>query len=193
LRDSASLIVASIDELTPVLNKVELAEKLHCKPTQLQTITVEFPRSKLGHVIGKNGSTIKKITEKTETAIDVDSDACLIEITGTDNSIEMAKKEIRKIIESIEKDVQVSPVLVEYLTTRVGILWRRLFRACVAGSNIPFLSVSRPFRTCASRIQMYTLTFSATPLQFISKVLLTTWMPLKMLSSILIFNKSLAP
>jgi uncharacterized coiled-coil DUF342 family protein len=122
LRDSTSLIIASIDELTPVLNKVELAEKLHCKPTQLQTITVEFPSKKAGQVIGKNGSTIKNIMEKTETAIDVDGDACLIEITGTDSAIEMAKKEILKITESIEKDVQVSPALVEYLTTRVRIL-----------------------------------------------------------------------
>jgi uncharacterized coiled-coil DUF342 family protein len=125
LRDSTSLIVASIDELTPVLNKVELAEKLHCKPTQLQTITIEFPGSKVGHVIGKNGSTIKNIMEKTETVIDVDADACLFEITGADTAIEMARKEIRKITESIEKDVQVSPALVEYLTARVRILWRR--------------------------------------------------------------------
>lgn len=119
LRDSLSLILASIDELSPVLAKVELADRLSCATTELTTITVDCPKEKTRHVIGKNGANIKQIMERTSVAIDVDSDTGKIVITGSQSALDAATKEIRRITEAVEEDVQVSPALVEYLTSRV--------------------------------------------------------------------------
>jgi len=120
-RNSLSLIIASIDELSPVLAKVELADKLHCATTELKTITIDCPKEKTRHVIGKNGSNIKQIMERTSVAMDVDSDKGQVEITGTQTALELATKEIRRITEAVEEDVQVPSALVEYLTTRVSV------------------------------------------------------------------------
>lgn len=119
LRDSLSLIIASIDELNPVLAKVELAEKLNCAAGDLRTEKIQFPKEKAGHVIGKSGSNVKQIMERTNTTIDVDSDKGEIEITGSPSSIELAMKEICRITRAIEVQVPVSPAIVEYFTTRV--------------------------------------------------------------------------
>lgn len=120
MRDSLSLILASIDELSPVLAKVELADRLQCATTELKTITLDCPKDKARHVIGKNGANVKQIMERTSVAIDVDSDTGKITITGSQSALDLATKEIRRITEAVEEDVQVSLALVEYLTTRVS-------------------------------------------------------------------------
>ena len=120
IRESLSLILASIDELAPVLAKVELADKLKCATTELTTITIDCPKDKARHVIGKNGSNIKQIMERTSVAIDVDSDKGKVEITGSQAAVDLATKEIKRITEAVEEDVTVPPALVEYLTARVS-------------------------------------------------------------------------
>lgn len=119
LRDSLSLILASIDELAPVLEKVELADRLQCATTELITVNLDCPKEKARHVIGRNGCNVKQIMERTSVAIDVDSDTGKIKITGSQSAVDDATKEIRRITDAVEEDVQVSPALVEYLTTRV--------------------------------------------------------------------------
>ena len=131
LRDSFSLIIASIDELAPVLNKVELANKLQCSTTELKTVTVDCPKEKMRHVIGKNGATVKQIMERTRVAIDVDSDKGQIEITGSQSALILATNEIRRITEAVEEDIRVSSALVEYLTTRVRPERMRLAFSCI--------------------------------------------------------------
>lgn len=123
LRDSLSLILASIDELQPVLQKVELADRLHCATTELKTITIACPKEKTRHVIGKNGSNMKKIMERTSVAMDVDSEVGQIELTGSQEALDAATIEIRRITEAVEEDVKVPPALVGYLTTRVCHVW----------------------------------------------------------------------
>lgn len=121
LRDSLSLILASIDELAPVLAKVELADKLKCSTTELKTITLVCPKEKTRHVIGRNGTNVKQIMERTSVAVDVNSDNGEITLTGSQSALDLATREIRRITEAVEEDVQVSAALVGYLTSRVSI------------------------------------------------------------------------
>lgn len=119
LRDSLTLILASIDELAPVLAKVELADKLKCSTLDLKTITLDCPQDKTRHVIGRSGANIKQIMERTSVVIDVDSEKGEIVITGSESALDLATKEIRRITEAVEEDIQVPSALVGYLTTRV--------------------------------------------------------------------------
>jgi polyribonucleotide nucleotidyltransferase len=62
---------------------------------------------------------MKQIMERTSVVMDVDSDKGEIQLTGSQKALDLATKEIRRITEAVEEDVQVPPALVEYLTTRV--------------------------------------------------------------------------
>ena len=119
LRDSLSLILASIEELAPVLQKVELADKLKCSTTELKTITLVCPKEKTRHVIGRNGANVKQLMERTSVAVDVNSDNGEITLTGSQKALDLATREIRRITEAVQEDVQVPSALVGYLTSRV--------------------------------------------------------------------------
>lgn len=144
LRDSLSLILASIDELAPVLAKVELADKLKCATTELKTIVLDCPKNKARHVIGKNGSNVKQIMERAGVAIDVDSDKGTIEITGNQAAVDLATKEIKRITEAVEEDVTVTPALVEYLTCRVSIIrWMHMIVKTCTVTHILVMDLQR--------------------------------------------------
>ena len=102
IRESLSLILASIDELA-VPAKVELADKLKCATTELTTITrIDCPKEKARHhVIGKNGSNIKQMHRRALFAIDVDSDKGKVEITGSQAAVDLA---LRRLSESPKRD-----------------------------------------------------------------------------------------
>lgn len=148
LRDSLTLILASIDELAPVLAKVELADKLKCSTTELKKITIECPKEKTRHVIGRNGTNVKQIMERTSVVIDVDSDKGEIVVTGSQSALDLATKEIRRITEALEEDIQVPSALVGYLTSRV-----RSLRFCDASllehiAHTLLLYQTAPERVC---------------------------------------------
>ena len=73
-----------------------------------QAIKTSIPKNKIGEVIGKGGSTIKSITEKTETNIDI-SDNGNISIYGRSKE---SRQEALEIIESMISDPEVGLVCV---------------------------------------------------------------------------------
>ncbi len=73
-----------------------------------QSIKTSIPKNKIGEVIGKGGSTIKSITEKTETNIDI-SDNGNISIYGRSKE---SRQEALEIIESMISDPEVGLVCV---------------------------------------------------------------------------------
>ena len=73
-----------------------------------QAIKTSIPKNKIGEVIGKGGSTIKSITEKTETNIDI-SDNGNISIYGRNKE---SRQEALEIIESMISDPEVGLVCV---------------------------------------------------------------------------------
>ena len=73
-----------------------------------QAIKTSIPKNKIGEVIGKGGSTIKSITEKTETNIDI-SDNGNISIYGRSKEL---RQEALEIIESMISDPEVGLVCV---------------------------------------------------------------------------------
>ena len=80
---------------------------------------MDCPQSRVGEVIGKNGSMMKQIMEKCKVAINVDKTTNQIEITGTTSSIELAEKELSAIIRATE--IEFTPnndKLINYLTSK---------------------------------------------------------------------------
>ena len=73
-----------------------------------QAIKTSIPKNKIGEVIGKGGSTIKSITEKTETNIDI-SDNGNVSIYGRSKE---SRQEALQIIESMISDPEVGLVCV---------------------------------------------------------------------------------
>ncbi|GES86023.1 far upstream element-binding protein 3 isoform X1 [Rhizophagus clarus] len=67
-----------------------------------EEITFKFnvPRRSLGLIIGRGGSTVRKIKDETNTKITALSDESLVIISGSKDGVEMAKKQIEDIIES---------------------------------------------------------------------------------------------
>ena len=116
--------IAGINEkiLQDALNKantarshilVEMAKVLSESRPELsdlapQAIKTSIPKNKIGEVIGKGGSTIKSITEKTETNIDI-SDNGNISIYGRSKE---SRQEALEIIESMISDPEVGLVCV---------------------------------------------------------------------------------
>lgn len=110
----------AIDELEAALSKVKLATKLGCNASELTHRSIDVSTDKIGRVIGKNGSTIKQLESEQKVAMDVDSVAGKIHLTGTEAAIALAITEIEKICTAIDVDVKVPIDLLSYFTTKVS-------------------------------------------------------------------------
>jgi predicted RNA-binding protein YlqC (UPF0109 family) len=119
LREALKLTGTAIDELEAALGKVKLATKLQCTASELQTLSVDIPADKIGRVIGKNGSTIKQIESLANVAMDVDSVACKIHLTGSAARLAIAISEIDKISLAQDTIVPVPNDVLVYFTTKV--------------------------------------------------------------------------
>eukprot|EP00542_Grammatophora_oceanica_P019577 CAMPEP_0194038232 /NCGR_PEP_ID=MMETSP0009_2-20130614/10484_1 /TAXON_ID=210454 /ORGANISM="Grammatophora oceanica, Strain CCMP 410" /LENGTH=1201 /DNA_ID=CAMNT_0038680669 /DNA_START=46 /DNA_END=3651 /DNA_ORIENTATION=- len=117
--DSVKANNATIDELESVLSKVRLANKLGCKPAELQNISMDCPSDKVGRIIGRGGATIKQIETKCKVSMNVDNVMSKIHLTGTEAGMACAISEIDKIVLAVDEEVTDAPEdLLTYLTTR---------------------------------------------------------------------------
>lgn len=105
----------SLAEIEAALTKVKLAIKLGCTTQELTTTQIDCPQEKVGAVIGKKGSMIKKIEAETKVNIDVDKDTNKITIEGNQAGIGRAQAEIDKLIRAKEEEVDVRDRLLTYL------------------------------------------------------------------------------
>ncbi|KAL3921110.1 MAG: hypothetical protein SGILL_002920 [Bacillariaceae sp.] len=117
-RDSLRKTLEALDEVQSALSKVKLANKLNCTTQDLATKEMECQKDKMGQVIGKSGATISKLEETCSVAIDVDSDANKITITGSEAAIQLAMNEIDKIIAMEAEEVDLGKDLLRYLTAK---------------------------------------------------------------------------
>ena len=62
-RTELTNIKAQIAELEAALSKVELADRLGCTANDLKSHMMDCPVDRLGQVIGKGGSNIKKLAK----------------------------------------------------------------------------------------------------------------------------------
>ncbi|CAJ1899848.1 unnamed protein product [Cylindrotheca closterium] len=115
LRDGLKVHTVSLGEIDSALAKVRLATKLECKTQDLVTSEFDCPQDKLGVVIGKGGSMIKKIEAATKVSLDVNKDTNKITIEGSPMSIVSASAEIDKLIRKEAESVDVPKRLLGYL------------------------------------------------------------------------------
>jgi len=117
-RDILNETFTGTDEIQTALEKVKLANKLECGTDELSKKEMVCPKAKLGTVIGKNGSMIKKIQDTCKVSITVDKLTNKITIAGSEVSIERATKEIDLIIRSEEEKIELEKLLLNYLTSK---------------------------------------------------------------------------
>jgi len=117
-RDILNETFTGTDEIQTALEKVKLANKLECGTDELSKKEMVCPNAKLGTVIGKNGSMIKKIQDTCKVSITVDKFTNKITIAGSEVSIERATKEIDLIIRSEEEKIELEKLLLNYLTSK---------------------------------------------------------------------------
>ncbi|KAL3941419.1 MAG: hypothetical protein SGBAC_004218 [Bacillariaceae sp.] len=115
LRDGWKVHTTSLGELDAALAKVRLATKLECKTQDLVTSEFDCPKDKVGVVIGKGGSMIKKIEAATKVSLDVDKDTNKIIIEGSPLSIAAARAEMDKLVRTEAETVDVPKRLLGYL------------------------------------------------------------------------------
>ena len=124
LRSGMKEIFAASDEIFAALEKVRLAKKLECGADELVEKKMACPRTKLGMVIGKNGSKIKQIQTILKVSIHVEAED--ITIIGNEAAIERATREIDNIIRSQEEEIELEKLLIEYLTSKYVHVLRNL-------------------------------------------------------------------
>mmetsp|Transcript_24816 Transcript_24816/g.54113 ORF Transcript_24816/g.54113 Transcript_24816/m.54113 type:complete len:1287 (+) Transcript_24816:129-3989(+) len=122
LRASLRLTAEAISELDSALSKVELAKRLSCAPSDLKSIIIDCPQDKLGRVIGKNGSNIRQIEERTGVQISLAD--CKIHLCGSDEALQKASREVEKVTLAVEEKMSVSKATASYLLSsrRLGLL-----------------------------------------------------------------------
>jgi len=123
LRDSLRTISAAIAELESALSKVELAKRLGCTTAELETRVVDCPSDKIGHIIGKNGSALKQLENRTGVQIDVDKVGSKIHLQGSASALKAAVKEVEQITLAVEEEIKLSSSVVSYfLAQRSAVL-----------------------------------------------------------------------
>jgi polyribonucleotide nucleotidyltransferase len=105
----------SLGEIEAALTKVKLANKLGCTTQELIATQIGCPKEKIGAIIGKKGSMIKKIEAATNVNIDVDKDTNGITVLGNQASIDIARAEIDKLIRTEAVEVDAPKRLLSYL------------------------------------------------------------------------------
>ena len=116
LRDGMGEYFAASEEILAALEKVKLANKLECGIDELSEKKMTCPKSKLGMVIGKNGSKIDDIQNTCKVSICVAMEE--ITIIGSELSIERAKEKFDNIIRAEEEEIELEKLLLDYLTSK---------------------------------------------------------------------------
>ena len=112
--------MASIAELESALAKVDLAKRLGCETSELQTTIVDCPSDKIGHIIGKNGSSLKQLEKRTGVRIDVDKVGSKIHLEGSVSALNAAVRQVENITLAIEEEVKLTLGITGYLTAKVS-------------------------------------------------------------------------
>jgi polyribonucleotide nucleotidyltransferase len=119
LRNTLRSTVAQIAELEGAISKVDLASRLGCSASALENRIVDCPLDKLGMVIGKNGSGIKKLEKVSGCLIDIDKTKNQIHLQGSEEAINNAMVELDDIILSVEESVELSDAIHSHLFGKV--------------------------------------------------------------------------
>lgn len=120
MRNELTTYKAQVAELEAALSKVELADRLGCTANDLTSHQMDCPVDKLGQVIGKGGSNIKKLETKTGCLIGLDKVKSQIHLQGNEDSIKKAIAEIENITHAIEVEMKLSPALLAFLFNKVS-------------------------------------------------------------------------
>lgn len=83
---------------------------------------MDCPVDKLGQVIGKGGSNIKKLESKTGCLIDLDKVKSQIHLQGNESSIKKAITEIENITLAVEIEMKLGEALFAFLFSKVSIV-----------------------------------------------------------------------
>lgn len=113
-------VTAQIAELESAIAKIDLANRLGCTTNDLENVAVDVPSEKLGEIIGKGGSNIKQLENKTGCIIDVDKVKSQVHLKGNSLAIQKAVGEIENITLSVEEEVRLSPEIHSYLFGNVS-------------------------------------------------------------------------
>ena len=138
-------MVVELDEIESTIQKVNLATKLHCAPSDLTTHTMECQSDKIGRVIGRQGATIKMLEQQYHVSMDVDSVAAKIHLTGSADAITAAVVEIENIINSVDVDVTMEKHVLGYLTSKVCVVNRFSCVSLVTNGTMFFLTTHTLF------------------------------------------------
>ncbi len=101
------------------MSKVELADRLGCTANDLKFHKVNCPVDKVGQVIGKGGSNIKKLETKTGCFVDLDKVKNEIHLQGNEDSIKKAILDIENITLAIEVEMKLSEAVCAFLMNKV--------------------------------------------------------------------------
>lgn len=106
------------------MSKVELADRLGCTANDLKSHKMDCPVDKLGQVIGKGGSNIKKLEKETGCLIDLDKVKSQIHLQGNELSIKKAIREIENITLAIDVEMKLGKAMFSFLFNKVSIGWK---------------------------------------------------------------------
>jgi len=126
LRNETRSMTAQIAELESAIAKIELAKRLGCTTNDLETSAVDCPVGKLGEIIGKGGSNIKQLEQKTGCIIDVDQVKSQIHLRGNADAIRIAVEAIESVTLSVEDEIRLSAEVHSFLFGNVSYLNARL-------------------------------------------------------------------
>jgi rRNA processing protein Krr1/Pno1 len=118
LRESLKTLNAAVSTLRTEVSVRSAAKKLGCNVEDLLGMKVDCPKDKIGNVIGRKGSVMKNIMQKSNVNVDVNRDSGNIMILGSRDALGLACEDLDRIFASIEKTVDASPVQVKYFTSK---------------------------------------------------------------------------
>mmetsp|Transcript_50614 Transcript_50614/g.61045 ORF Transcript_50614/g.61045 Transcript_50614/m.61045 type:complete len:1310 (+) Transcript_50614:177-4106(+) len=126
LRDNMRTINAAMAEIESALHKVKLAKRLGCTTSELKTCVVDCPADKIGHIIGKNGTSLKLLEERTGVQVDVDKVGSKIHLQGSAAALEAAVKEVENITLAVEEQITLQSAVVDYLLSQRSAVLKKL-------------------------------------------------------------------
>ncbi|VEU39712.1 unnamed protein product [Pseudo-nitzschia multistriata] len=126
LREELKTTRTGTDEIQTALEKIKLANKLDCGTDEVEEKDIDCPSDKIGTVIGKNGSSFKRIQDTCKVFLKLDKTKEKITIAGSKEAIERAIMEIERIMRREEKTITIERRLVRYLTAKYVNVFEKL-------------------------------------------------------------------
>ncbi|GMH84495.1 hypothetical protein TL16_g09943 [Triparma laevis f. inornata] len=99
---------SAITELRKTVRNLTLAESLSCPFSSLKTISIPCSSQFLSKIIGKSGSSIKKIEKSCSVRCDVKSESETIDVIGSDDAVELARCMIENVTLSETRSIPLS-------------------------------------------------------------------------------------